>query len=170
MLRSLLLLAALLLSPLAEAAVWPTQNSWDQEWESKYARWVRTNWKVDIFTNRESPYYGVVPDCADTVYSMRAVFSFENNLPFAVVDPSTMRSVITNEMKRFDNLPAGSRRLVAYLNWIRDVVSTASLQNDTFPTAINRAAVRSGGLMLAKESKHSYTIKQMKETGVPVLY
>jgi hypothetical protein len=174
MLRSLPLLAALLLSPLvsptARAAVWPTVNTWNQAWELKYERWVRTNWKVDIFTNRESPYFGVMPDCADTVYSMRAIFAFENNLPFAVVDPSTMRSVITNEMKRFDKLPAGPRRLVAYLNWLRDVVSTASLQNDTYPTAISRATVRSGGLMLAKESKHSYTIKQVRDTGVPVLY
>lgn len=36
--------------------------------------------------------------------------------------------------------------------------------------AINRQTVKSGGLFLAKESKHSYTIKEIKETGVPTLY
>lgn len=170
MIRALLLALAIVASPAANAAVWPTVNEWNPEWEKSYEQWVRSSWRVDIFHNPESPYYGVVPDCADTVYAMRAVYSFENNLPFAVVDPSTQRSIITNEMKKFDGVQAGPRRLVAYLNWIRDVVSTSSLPNDSYPIAINRSTVRAGALMLAKESKHSYTIKQMKDTGVPVLY
>ncbi|MGZ3695577.1 MAG: hypothetical protein ACXWQO_15815, partial [Bdellovibrionota bacterium] len=68
------------------AAVWAVRNQWDDSWEAKYQAWVTRSWNVDIFTHPNSPYVGLLPDCADAVYSMRAIFASENGLPFAVVD------------------------------------------------------------------------------------
>jgi hypothetical protein len=163
-------LLVLLLSPLTSiAAVWETRNSWNPSWEARYEEWVKNEWRVDIFTSSRSPYRGLAPDCADTVYSMRAIFAFENGLPFVFVDPSTQRTVISNEIRKFDGVAEGAPRLVRFLAWSYDILSTSSLPNDTYPVAISRDTVRAGGLLLAKESKHSYTIKKLNDTGVPVL-
>ncbi len=166
----LTLFIALIFAPLfSEAAVWETRNNWNPSWEARYEEWVKNEWRVDIFTSSRSPYYGLSPDCADTVYSMRAIFAFENGLPFAFVDPSTQRSVISNEIRKFDGVADGASRLVRFLAWSYDILSTSSIPNDTYPVAISRETVRAGGLLLAKESKHSYTIKKLNDTGVPVL-
>jgi hypothetical protein len=154
---------------LANAAVWETKSEWNSKWESAYEDWVKSSWRVDIFTNPRSPYYGLNPDCADTVYSMRAIFSFENGLPFAFVDPSTQRTIISNQIRKFDSTPEGSGRFLKFLSWSYDILATSTLPNDSYPVAISRETVRSGGFLLAKESKHSYTIKKVSETGVPVL-
>jgi len=169
MLAKTLIALTLLMPTLSHAAVWETTRRWDAAWENRYAEWVQTNWKVDIFQNKKSPYYGLYPDCADTVYSMRAIFASQNGLPFAVTDPSTQKSTITNSISKFDAKPAGAKRVTAYLNWLYGVLGTITLPADTYPVAINRDAVHAGGLMLAKESKHSYTVKSVRETGVPVL-
>lgn len=169
MLKLALILASLVTPALSHAAVWETTRRWDGEWEKRYQAWVQTNWKVDIFQNKQSPYFGLYPDCADTVYSMRAIFASQNGLPFAVVDPSTQKTKLTNDIRKFDNVAAGPKRVTAFLKWIFGVLGTITLPNDTYPVAINRNTVAAGGLMLAKESKHSYTIKGIRETGVPTL-
>ena len=170
MFRPLLIAALALLPHAGEAAVWKTTRHWDAEWENRYSAWVQSSWKLDTFRNKKSPYYGIYPDCADTVYAMRAIFASQNGLPFAVVDPSTSRSTITNEISKFDKHPEGPKRVTAYLNWLFGVLGTITRPADTYPVALKRSTVRAGGLMLAKESKHSYTIKALRDTGVPVLY
>lgn len=152
------------------AAVWATRNQWDDAWEERYQKWVATSWNIDIFTNPKSPYHGLLPDCADAVYSMRAIFASQNGLPFAVVDPSTMRTVISNSNTKFKNYREGAERVTAFLFWLYDIMGTTTLANDSIPIAINRDTVHPGGFLLAKESKHSYTIKKVRDTGVPTLY
>lgn len=169
MLKKTLILVSILMPTLSHAAVWDTTRRWDAGWEKRYQEWVQTSWKVDIFQNKKSPYFGLYPDCADTVYSMRAIFASQNGLPFAVVDPSTQKGILTNDVKKFDKVAAGPKRVTAYLNWLYGVLGTVTLPADTYPVAINRESVHAGGLMLAKESKHSYTVKSIRETGVPVL-
>jgi hypothetical protein len=167
---SLFFAIALLSSTPAQSAVWETLESWSPSWEARYEAWVKKEWRVDIFRNPKSPYKGPYPDCADTVYSMRAIFASQNGLPFAVVDPSNSRSAISNNISKFDHIEPGPKRLNAFLVWLYDILGTASLPADTYPVAITRQTVKAGGLLLAKESKHSYTIKEIKETGVPTLY
>lgn len=152
------------------AAVWEVRNQWDATWEKKYTDWVANSWNTDIFTNPNSPYQGLLPDCADAVYSMRAIFASRNGLPFAVVDPSTMKTTISNATTKFKNYRQGTERVTAFLWWLYDVMGTTTLPNDSYPIAINRDTIHPGGFMLAKESKHSYTIKKIKDNGVPILY
>ncbi|MGZ3694088.1 MAG: hypothetical protein ACXWQO_07800, partial [Bdellovibrionota bacterium] len=87
-----------------------------------------------------------------------------------VVDPSTMKTTISNATTKFKNFREGPERVTAFLWWLYDVMGTTTLPNDSIPIAINRTTVHPGGFMLAKESKHSYTIKKVRDTGVPTLY
>lgn len=168
--RSLIIAGATLLSSSsAFAAVWPSENSWSQEWEDRYSEWVKNDWDEKFFARPNTPYTGLHLDCADVVYSMRVIFSYENKLPFAMKDPTGGKKLITNEMTRFDHLPA-DKRIRQFLIFIYNTGSTQSLPNDTVPIAVNRQNVRSGALILTnKESHHSWTIKKVLPTGIPHL-
>jgi hypothetical protein len=151
----------------AQSAVWKTTNQWSPDWELKYQEWVLNNWDKDFF-KRPGFYQNVAMDCADTVYSMRLIYSSLNGLPFAMQDP-TGSGVISNEMSRWDSLPA-DKRLRAFLLYIFEMGDTASLPNDTYPVAPNRESVTSGALILTDRlSHHSWTIKYVSNIGVPFL-
>jgi hypothetical protein len=169
---SLLLSAALLLQALgstAQAAVWNASHQWNKDWDEKYVQWVKANWDEHFFDRPGTPYTGLRLDCADAVYSMRIIFSYENGLPFAMKDPTGGKKLITNEMSRFDREPE-NKRIRSFLRFIYGVGSTHSLPNDTYPVAISRQTVRSGNIFLTnKKSHHSWTIKEILPTGIPHL-
>ena len=101
----ILLFATLIGMSSAQASVWTEYNQWSPEWEQRYAEWVRDNWNINVFASRtlsngqSNPYYGLHTDCADTVYSMRIIFSYENGLPFVINDP-TGTGTISNKTIR----------------------------------------------------------------------
>jgi hypothetical protein len=159
----------------SESAVWTSVNEWSPTWEDRYSDWVRDNWQVDFFSRKllphgqSNPYYGLRVDCADTVYSMRAVFAFENKLPFVIQDPSASGRTISNVMARWDSQNE-QQRIRNFLSYLYDVISTRSLPNDTYPVAISRDVIRSGALiMTTKTNHHSWTLKEMLPIGVPYL-
>lgn len=161
---------------ISEAQVWSSQHTWNNEWEKKYSDWAKSDWSVDFFSRKTFPdgqpntYYGLNKDCADTVYSMRAIFSFENKLPFVMNDPTGGDSVISNEMSRFNRTADEHARIRQFLDYLDTVASTRSLPQDTYPVAITRKTVRPGGLILATEvNHHSWTIKDILPIGVPWL-
>ncbi|MEN0060170.1 MAG: hypothetical protein AAGB31_15130, partial [Bdellovibrio sp.] len=112
MFRCLLICAFLLtLLPLnkAAAAVWSDVNEWSPEFENSFAEWVRREWQTDFFSRKtlrngqSNPYHGFRADCADTVYSMRIVFAYENRLPFVMKDPTASGRTLSNRMSRWDH-------------------------------------------------------------------
>ena len=160
----------------SQAEVWPNLNSWNDQWEQKYVEWVRTEWTADFFSRKNlrngqpNRYYGQRKDCADTVYAMRAIFSAEHNLPFAINDPTGGKALITNQMNRFDKITNPNARIPQFLEYLDQVVSTRSMPQDTYPVAMTRKAVRPGSLILATEvNHHSWTIKDILPIGVPWL-
>lgn len=171
------LLSMAIFAPSAKAEVWTAVNEWNDQWEKGYAEWVAKNWTADFFARQTlpngqaNPYYGIRADCADTVYSMRLIYSYENKLPFAFQDPTTRkRSLITNKMQRWDKYSDELRRLKSYLVYVFDVVSTHSLPNDTYPVAVSRDTIHSGGLIRTTTvNHHSWTIKEIQAIGVPHL-
>lgn len=176
MLKSIALIFALLISSSAFSQVWVDTNTWSPEWEARFADWVHHDWAVDFFSRQylangqSNPYYGLRTDCAETVYSMRIVFSYENKLPFAVLDPTTLQGLITNRMGRWNTLGNDTDRIRHFLMFMYDTISTRSLPNDTFPVPISREWVHSGGLMRTNEvNHHSWTIQEMLPIGVPHL-
>lgn len=175
MLRNIILTTSLLFNISAQAAVWNDANQWSPAFEARYSEWVRTEWRTDFFSRKllpngqSNPYYGLHVDCADTVYSMRIIFAYENRLPFIAQDPTASGKTISNQMSRWDGQSEISR-VRNFLVFIYNTMSTRSLPNDTYPVAINRSAIRSGGLMMTtKKNHHSWTIKEILPIGVPYL-
>jgi len=173
--RSLLFLITLLMGFAAQAGVWTEVNQWSPAFETRFHEWVQNEWRTDFFSRKNlpngqsNPYYGLRMDCADTVYSMRVVFSYENKLPFVIQDPTASGKTISNKMSRWDGKDEITR-LRSFLWYLYGTVSTRSLPNDTYPIAINRESVVPGSLILTtKKNHHSWTVKEILPIGVPYL-
>ena len=155
----------------ASAAVWEDTNSWSLEYEQKFTEWMGSSAvREGMFNNPGSPYYGVNTDCADTAYAFRAVFAFENKLPFAITNPSGSREpskTLNNRTNKFDYAGTENKRVVALITEIGDSVGTENLTRyDTFPTAIK--TIKGGTLFtykikarFGKFIRHTYNIKEV---------
>jgi hypothetical protein len=152
------------------AAVWETQNRWSEQWEQNYSEWVQQNWDKDFFARPGTPWKGLILDCADTVYSMRIVYSYLHALPFVMKDSTGGKVLVSNEMSRWDDKPDQAQRVRQFLRFVYAIGGTSSLPNDTFPVALNREWIKSGALILTdRANHHSWTIKSVSEFGVPFL-
>ena len=152
----------------ANAAVWTNTQQWSPANEQAYQNWVRIYWTKNVF-NQPGPLQGVILDCADAVYSMRLLYSYENKLPFGVKDPSSNR-VISNDMSRFDNISDPDKRAHAFALYLYDILGTTSLAEDSYAVALNRSSVHSGVFLKTdKGSHHSWTVRDLDRAGVPFL-
>ncbi len=164
----------------AHAAVWTASNSWDQGWEDKYSEWVKTSFNEDIFVKGQ--YKGISTDCADAVYTSRAIFAFENRLPFVILDPSGGDSKISNKMSRWDGDSEGNK-FREFVDYVNEMTDTKSLPRDTYPVAISREFVRAGAIWsrpriaqknffsflfhttIKEDPGHAELVKDVTETG-----
>ncbi len=157
------------------AAVWESTNSWDMSYEEEYSNWIMSS-KVheNIFIDKNSPYYGIQADCADAAYALRAIFSFEHSLPFAVKNPSGSRGKIktfNNELDSWDKYGSPNKKLVAMINTIGASVGSENLTYfDTYPIEV--ASTKAGSLFTYKIKarfgnfiRHVYTIKDINPVG-----
>ncbi len=143
-------------------------QAWSPEMETAYQAWVQSSWTKNVF-NESGPLQGVKLDCADAVYSMRMLFSYENGLPFAAKDPSANR-IITNDINRFNSIQDPQKRFRAFALYIYDLLGTETLAEDSYPVAINKASIHSGVfLKTAKASHHSWSVHDIDATGIPHL-
>lgn len=164
------------LSPIVgRADIWTVTQSWSPAMEQQYQTWIQSYAQRDIFARRENPdgrpnpYYGLKTDCADTVYALRIIFSYENGLPWAIRNPSDRSQLLTQEMSRFNHIPENDgQRIRAFIRYIGGVVSTGSLPNDTYPVSIYN--IKPGTIILtSKKNHHSWTIAQIMPNGNPRL-
>lgn len=162
-----LFIIGLLISFNVEAAVWISKNSWNDENEAKYSQWIQSV-RQDFVINKHSKYYGYSIDCADAIYFFRAIFSFENSLPFEVYIPHLKRR-ITNETDLFDKHQE-PRRLKEFLNYIFSYTSTSTLRdNDTYPISIS--SLKPGDIYHyeikkgEKTVRHAVVIKEILPNG-----
>ncbi|MFT6071125.1 MAG: hypothetical protein ACJAT2_002114 [Bacteriovoracaceae bacterium] len=170
-------IAVLIMSQTASAMIWEDSEVWSVEWEKKYAAWMESDAvHKDLFVSPESKYYGIVADCADASYALRAIFSLENALPFKVLNPSGSRGdkfkYLSNRTTKFDSRGATSeKRLVAMINYLGDSVGTEHLSHhDTIPVKID--AIDAGMIFTYKIKRsfrrtirHSYNIKGVTRYG-----
>ena len=158
-----ILLLALLFASTAQAAVWKSKNTWDERWENNYRAWVTRYWNEEFFMDEKKPlYYKFEHDCADAVYAMRIIFSYEHRLPFVINNPMKKKRYISNKMKKWDKLPE-HKRVRKFLDYIAQIGSTTSLKKDTYPIAMN--AIKPGDIYVAP-GVHSYTIVDVTDAGV----
>lgn len=159
----LLLAGFQLLPSTALADVWKHEHEWDETWEERYRHWVRTSFTDDIFMDPAKPiYYRYENDCADSVYAMRLIFAYENRLPFVVGNRSQAGTVISNNMKTWDNLPTG-QRVRRFMDYVADMTSTVTLRQDTYPVALHD--IKPGDLYVAP-GVHSYSIVDVTDAGI----
>lgn len=163
----LTLLAINLFMSSAQAAVWTTANNyWNDGWEAKYQEWVTKEWKPDFFLSKAKPqYYGIAHDCADAIYLMRAVFAYENKLPFKVHNTLHKGKYFSNTMTEWDKLPE-DQRFKAFSAYMNDRVGTRSLPVDSFPIALDQ--IRAGDLYV-EPGTHSYAMNGITETGITAI-
>lgn len=162
-----------ILGSLAMASVWESPNSWDEKRESEYSEWHRLNVKTNMFVDKASKYYGIETDCADFSYAVRAIYAFENGLPFVIRDTSNLKGkgVISNAMTRWDGKhmsPMGKFR--EFLDYIHKMVGTEALSDDTYPVAISRSQLLPGAIFLFSGNHlpgHSYQISEINRFGIP---
>ncbi len=165
---ALLIILAYFTTSMAQASVWTSTQSWSPHVEQVYQDWVRTTWTKDIF-KQAGPLQDVKLDCADAVISMRLLFAYENKLPFAVKDPSSNRA-ITNDMARFDKVAGDDARFRAFAIFLYNVLDTPELPLNSYPVAMNRAAIHAGVFLRTdKASHHSWTVKDLDRAGIPFL-
>ncbi len=147
----------------SHAMVWKTINTWDDVWEERYQHWVKNNWTEDFFMNEKKPiYYKFSHDCADAVYAMRLVFSYEYKLPFVIHNASRPGRTISNGMTRWDRLPE-SKRVRKFMEYVADMTSTKTLAHDTYPIALDD--IKPGDIYAAP-GVHSYQIVNITINGV----
>lgn len=155
------------ISTSSHAAVWNTANNyWNGDWEIKYQQWVTKSWKPDFFMSPARPEYNRIPhDCADSIYLMRAVFAYENKLPFKIHYLNKKNKYISNTMTNWDKFPE-NQRFRQFALFVNDRVGTRSLPKDTYPIALSQ--IKAGDLYV-EPGTHSYGITGITETGVTAI-
>ncbi len=160
-LLSMLMLTLASVMPV-QASVWDAENTWDNEWEERYREWVQENWKENFFMNEATPlYYKLSHDCADAVYLMRLVFSYEHQLPF-VINNAHEKGDISNTMNKWNRL-SGDKRVRKFMDYVADMTSTKTLKNDSYPIALGD--IKPGDLYVSP-GVHSYQIINITNTGI----
>lgn len=156
-----------------KGVLWTTTQSWTEEWEQKYAKWIEDEVDTEFFVR-----YKVATDCADVAYSLRWIFARMHGLP-AAANLGASNVLLTNETVRanWGSLPTAKnwyedRRFLTALNYLLDLTYTHTLWGDSFPVALNKQALLSGSyhLGLGTESGHTQVIHWMdSQSGVPFL-
>ncbi len=185
------LLALIFVAKEASAMVWEDTNQWNINVEKKYQKWVKDAVKKNIFTDPKSPYYHIDTDCADMIYSLRAIFAYENKLPFQV------RSTLGGSKKYYGNKDKYSpslidrkdrfpenlnsefkdslseeeiqslKKLRVFLNFInKNITDTYGLAfRDTLPVDPEKVAPGDIYVTPTKTDRHSYMIKEISPLG-----
>ncbi len=150
------------------AEVWVAENSWNKNWENKYRSWVKNKLSPNIFV--EGRYKGIKTDCADAVYSIRAIFAYENSLPFHFRNPNKYGRRYSQEMHEFNKYSKESDvRFKKFLNWMNSITGTYTIPGDTYSPFLDNQSVNSGTLYL-QFNEHVQIIKEVETFGLPIMY
>jgi hypothetical protein len=165
-----------LLSSNVQSAVWEDSEKWSLDYEKKFSEWIVSDEVHEyMFISPASKYFGMYSDCADVSYALRAIFAYENKLPFAVTNPSGSRkninTTLNNRLTTWDHHPEGIPRLVAMVNDITTSVGTDNLAYmDTYPAALK--TLTPGSVFISRlkldtnySVKHAYNIKNINPVG-----
>jgi hypothetical protein len=156
------------------ASVWTANRDWNIEDEIKYSEWVKANLKVDIFSNKESLYFGIKTDCADAAMALRTIYAFEQKLPISFKDNDG--KFISNDSTSYDYLKSDLEKLKEMIRDIGENIGSETLADDnSYPIAL--AEIKPGDIYITKwknstgiDTRHVYFIKDILPTGDLLLY
>lgn len=144
--------------------LWVASNQWSDEWEKRYADWLKSEITDDFYMR-----YNIPTDCADAVIGYRWIFARIYSLPVAntVSDTGSLFGQFSMR-KAWENLPTSSnwyddRLFMAALNYVMDMTSTRTIMNtDGFPVSITQKGLQAGTFIVSQTngSGHMRTITQ----------
>src|SRR5688572_27883898 len=72
----LFILLYVVLASFSQAAVWRNTAQWSDEYEERYAQWIKEEVNPDFFSDpsrngADNPYCGIATDCDGAVYAIR---------------------------------------------------------------------------------------------------
>lgn len=172
---SLFFVGVMGLSGNAISAVYESNHDFSPEHEILYSIWVQEKVSHDIFSNPNSPYYGIKTDCADAAFALRAIFAYEQKLSIEFRDNDGQ--IISEKTKRFDLVTNDElKKLKSFIAYIGENSGSEVLARDnTYPIALK--SIRPGDLYITRwinskgeDTRHVYIIKEVLPTGDFVLF
>lgn len=155
----------------AQSAVWPSTATWNASWQDRFSQWVESrdvHTEMALQATQDRDYLNVEMDCADFIYYLHAVFSFEHQLDFSAQMRNGQR--LTNQTTQFDSIRDQKARFKRFLRYLIEQTNTKTLQEDSILLPINRDAVRAGAFLITDRTKnHVWLIKTIKPSGNPEL-
>lgn len=161
----------------SSAEVWQTNQNWNEYWEREYSKWIENKIAKTIFKEKIGILSGIETDCADALYDLRILFSYENGLPFVVNAPHSLiqkQNTFGNETTMFDSIKNEKQKVRAFISFINEEMGTDSLAKDTYPVKIE--SISPGTIYLVewslfgKTNHHSYFIKGFDRDNEPIYY
>ena len=142
----------------AGQVIWETKNTWNQEWEKRYAQWIEENLDKDFLKRNNVPV-----DCADVAYALRWIFSRINYLPAAntlagsgaLFGNESFKSKWIN-LKRDTNW-YNDRLFLTALNYLLDNTYTHTLLRDVYPIKISKESLIAGVIHLSLHEENGHT-------------
>ena len=138
--------------------IWETKNTWNQEWEKRYAQWIEESVDKDFLKRNNVPV-----DCADVAYALRWIFSRINYLPAAntlagsgaLFGNESFKSKWINLKKDTDWY--NDKLFLTALNYLLDNTYTHTLLRDVYPIKISKESLIAGVIHLSLHEENGHT-------------
>ncbi len=169
--HAILIAAVIFGTAQAQCAVWTSTATWNSSWQDRFSQWIESrdvHIEMALHANQDRDYLNVEMDCADFIYYLHAVFSFEHQLDFSVQMRNGQR--LTEQTSQFDSIRDQKARFKHFLRYLLEQTNTKTLQEDSVLLPISRDAVRAGAFLITDRPKnHVWLIKAIKASGTPEL-
>lgn len=129
--------------------VWKAINTWDLQWERKFAQWHIDNFDENFFVK-----YNLSTDCADVAFALRWIFARINSLPAANTLAGS-HIIFSNESfkQEWSHLKRSNKWFedevfLAALNYLKLHAFTGTLNIDGYPIELNKDSFLTGTIHL----------------------
>ena len=142
----------------AGLVIWETKNTWNLEWEKRYAQWIEESVDRDFLKRNKVPV-----DCADVAYALRWIFARINHLPAAntlagsgaLFGNESFKSKWINLKKDTDWY--NDKLFLTALNYLLDNTYTHTLLGDVYPIKISKESLIAGVIHLSLHEESGHT-------------
>lgn len=155
--------------PYKTISAWPVQNQWTQKWRNKFSLWIQNSVDTDFFL-KPGPYKNFEVDCADFIYSIYAIFSYENKLPFQFHYIGNDKKLHLAQIDSSFNKPENTN--FNFNRFLKDLIQTTNtntLRFDSELIPVSPFYFQPGIFLLtAKNQNHVWLLKSFSKFGTPL--
>jgi len=152
------------------AKVWASTSEWNEAREVEFSKWVESDQvHLEMASTPKKKYYDQVLDCADLVYYLRAIFSYEHQLEFLARD-NEGRDYSSNS-NVWDSIKDPEERFRIFLQDVLAETNTSTLNRDSVMVELRRDKIIPGTFLATNNPRvnHVWVIKKIENSGVPEL-